>query len=85
MSMTPQEINAMAESVAKRVSAILTGQPRLIDRYSLAERLGLSVPTIERLTRNGKISVICAGRRRLYDPDKTIAELANASDPKAAS
>ncbi|TVP98122.1 MAG: DNA-binding protein [Planctomycetaceae bacterium] len=55
---------------------LLSSQPRLLDRNSLADRLGVSLATIERLTRFGKISVIRVGSRCLYDADQVVAELA---------
>jgi len=76
MVLSPQELDAVAEGVAARLPMLLSGQPRLLDRHSLADRLGLSVPTIERLTRKGKISVIRVGRRCLYEPDRVVSELA---------
>lgn len=75
MVLSPQELDAVAEGIVAR----LQKQPRLVDRNRLAERLGLSVATIERLTRFGKISVIRAGTRCLYDADRVVAELAAGS------
>jgi phage terminase Nu1 subunit (DNA packaging protein) len=71
MVLSPQELDAVAEGIAAR----LRSQPRLVDRNRLAELVGLSVATIERLTRFGKIPVIRAGSRCLYDVDRVVAEL----------
>lgn len=76
MVLSPKELDAVAEGVAARLAVLMSSPPRLLDRHSLAERLGLSVPTIERLTRSGKISVIRARRRCLYDVNQVLAELA---------
>jgi|688.fasta_scaffold1707296_1 excisionase family DNA binding protein len=76
MPLSPKELDAVADAVASRLMPFLKGHSRLIDRHSLADRLGLSVPTIERLTRSGRISVIRAGRRCLYDVDRVVDELA---------
>jgi excisionase family DNA binding protein len=75
MVLSPKELDVVAEGVAARLATLMSSPARLLDRHSLAERLGLSVPTIERLTRSGKISVIRAGRRCLYDADQVVAEL----------
>jgi hypothetical protein len=79
MVLSPKELDAVAEGVAARLPMLLNSQQRLLDRQSLADRLGLSVATIERLTRFGKISVIRAGSRCLYDADRVVAELAAGS------
>lgn len=65
--MTPSELEAFAEKVAERVADKLSSRPELVDRGELARLLGLSVPTIERLTAKGAIPCVRFGRRVLYD------------------
>ncbi|MCA9213794.1 MAG: DNA-binding protein [Planctomycetales bacterium] len=62
----------ISDGVAER----LGNQRRLVDRPQLAEIVGLSVATIDRRIRAGKISCIRDGRRVLFDPAVTISELA---------
>ncbi len=79
MVLSPKELDSVAEGVAARLAVLMSSPPRLSDRPTLAERIGLSVPTIERLTRSGQISVIRVGRRCLYDVDRVVNELATRS------
>ena len=73
--MTPHEISQLAEAVAKIVADRLASRPLLVDRVDLAPMLGLSVPTIERRTRDGSIPCIRIGRRVLYDPQAVVAAM----------
>lgn len=75
MSITPSELAALAESIATAVADRLANQPRLIDRHALAVHLGVSVPTIDRLRRNGQITSISVGSRILFDPNSVIEDL----------
>lgn len=73
MSLTPQELERLADAVAERLAAKLLDQPKLVDRVELARVLGVSVPTIERLSATGAIPVVRMGRRVLFDPAAVIA------------
>jgi excisionase family DNA binding protein len=73
MSFTPHELDRLADAVADRLAAKLLDQPKLVDRVELARVLGVSVPTIERLSAAGSIPVVRMGRRVLFDPAAVIA------------
>lgn len=75
VTLSPAELDRLAESIADR----LANRPRLVDRVELARTLGLSVPTIERYTRSGKIACVRIGRRVLYAPDAVIESLSVAA------
>lgn len=75
MTLSPAELEAFVDAIATRVAQKLSNRPLLVDRYSLAEIVGVSVPTVERLQRNGIIPVIRVGRRTLYDPQEVITAL----------
>lgn len=78
--MTPADLEQFAVTVADRVADRLAAQPRTVDRHGLAEILGVSVPTIERLQRAGAIPVLRMGRSVRYVPDSVIDALASAED-----
>lgn len=80
MSLSPQEIAALADAVAEQVVDKLTSRPRLVDRYELAKLLSVSVPTIERLSAAGDIPLVRMGRRVLYDPAAVIAARSTSTD-----
>lgn len=79
LPLSPVEMDRWASLVADRVAERLAGVPRLVDRVRLAELLGVSVPTIERLTSAGELPIVRMGRRVLYDPAAVI----EARTPKA--
>ena len=67
--MSPFEIEQLAQAVAERVSARLSSRPAddaLIDCHAVAELLGCSVPTVERLTKSGELPSVKVGRLRRY-------------------
>jgi excisionase family DNA binding protein len=69
MSLTPVEIDRIADVVADRVAARLSGRSdadALVDCHAAAELLNCSVPTVERLTRSGEIPSVKVGRLRRY-------------------
>jgi excisionase family DNA binding protein len=69
MSMTPHEIDTLADALAERVAALLGGRSdadALVDCHAAAALLGCSVPTVERLTRTGEIPSLKVGRLRRY-------------------
>ncbi|MFN6130942.1 MAG: helix-turn-helix domain-containing protein [Planctomycetota bacterium] len=66
--MTPDELERIAEAVAERVAAKMTGMDPdpMGDRHQAAKWLGVSVATVERLTRSGAIPSVKLGRLRRY-------------------
>ena len=65
--MSPHEIDALAIRVAERVAALMSRpDDALIDAHAVAELLGCSVPTVERLTRDGRLDSLKVGRLRRY-------------------
>lgn len=79
-SLSPADLDRLADAVAARVADRLSGRPRLVDRVDLAYVLGVSVPTVERHVRNGAIPCVRLGRRVLFDPGAVVVAL---SDPGA--
>lgn len=75
MSISPADFEALTSAIAEAVAVRLANTPRLVDRNVLARLIGVSVPTIERLQREGKIPIVRAGARVLYDPNAIIAAL----------
>jgi len=68
MSLTPFEIERLAEVIADKIAAKLSEQrtDALIDVHGAAALLSCSVPTIERRTRDGSIPSVKVGRLRRY-------------------
>jgi len=67
--MSPHEIDALADAIADRVSSRLSSHvdiDALVDCHQVAELLGCSVPTVERLTKSGEIPSCKVGRLRRY-------------------
>ena len=65
MSLTPIEIQQLADAIAERLSSRATGDVYL-DALGAAALLACSVPTIERLTKSGEIPSVKFGRLRRY-------------------
>lgn len=64
MSLTPIEIEQLADLIAERLSR-RTGDV-FLDSIQAAAMLACSVPTIERLTKSGVIPSVKVGRLRRY-------------------
>lgn len=67
--LTPVEIDRLADALADRVASRLAGRvdaDALLDVHGAAELLACSVPTIERLTRDGHLPSVKVGRLRRY-------------------
>lgn len=79
MSLSPRELDELADRIAERLAERMgrNDGARLVDRVALAERLGVSVPTIERRQAAGELPCIRVGRRVLYDPAVVIAALSS--------
>jgi excisionase family DNA binding protein len=87
MSLTPFEIESLADALADRVSARLSHRiepDALIDVHAAAELLGCSVPTVERLTRTGEIPSMKVGRLRRYRRADLIGRQNNNGGPSNA-
>ena len=67
MSLSPLEIEQLADAIAKRL-AVRTSPDSLINVQAVAELYGCSVPTVERLTKSGEIPSLKVGRLRRRDP-----------------
>ncbi len=65
MSLTPVEIDKLADAIAERLASHTTGDV-MLDAIGAAALLAYSVPTIERLTKAGAIPSIKVGRLRRY-------------------
>ena len=69
MTLSPAELDRLAEALADRLAARLSEGPGgsgLVDVHGAAEVLNCSVPTIERARRRGEIPSIRVGRLRRY-------------------
>ncbi len=64
--MSPHEIDSLADAIADRLQSRLSQVDAMIDVHAVAELLGCSVPTVERLTRSGEIPSHKVGRLRRY-------------------
>ncbi len=63
--MTPLEISQLADAIAERLASRATGDVWL-DALGAASLLACSVPTVERLTKAGRIPSVKVGRLRRY-------------------
>lgn len=70
-------VDQIAEAVAGRISADSTQEPtgELVDEPTMAKRLGISQPTLQRQRTAGKVPFVRLGRRILYAPSKVTAAL----------
>jgi len=67
MSMTPHEIDQLADAIAERLAGrVSDGADEIGDVHDAAKWLGCSVPTIERAVRRGEIPSIKVGRLRRF-------------------
>lgn len=69
MSLTPLELDQLAEVVADRVARMMAVQAdpeALTDVHGAAALLACSVPTVERLTKSGDLPSLKVGRLRRY-------------------
>ncbi|GAA4455343.1 hypothetical protein GCM10023156_29170 [Novipirellula rosea] len=78
---------AVASAVYAKMQPLLAtaSAPRLVDGDRLAELLGVSRPTVDRMRSSGEIPSVSIGRRRLYDPNAVIAALGESSNEKGAA
>ena len=68
MSLSPAELDRLAEAIAERLAGRLGGGAgdEIGDVHAAARWLGCSVPTLERAVRRGEIPTIKVGRLRRY-------------------
>ena len=74
-TLTPAELSELAKAIADAVADRLSSRPRLTDRHGLAEQLGVSVPTVDRLRAAGRIRPVMVGSRPMFDTDDVVAQL----------
>ncbi len=73
---TAGQLELLADMVAER----LARQPRCVDKHELAQKLGVSTSTVERLMAEKKVPVLRLKRRVLFDIEAVLAALAANSD-----
>ena len=74
--MSPHELDTLADAIAERLSRRLSSQvdtDAMIDCHAVAELLGCSVPTVERLTKSGAIQSHKVGRLRRYRKSEVLS------------
>jgi len=66
--LSPEDLTKLAGAIAERIVSRLPAKQEmwLFDAYTLADAIGLSVPTIHRVVAAGSIPSIRAGGLRLY-------------------
>ena len=79
IELSPSQLTELADALASRLAECMSAQSALVDYHGLADWLGVSVPHVERLKREGAIPYVSAGRRVLFDR----AAVANALTKKA--
>ena len=73
--LSPFEIDSLADAICDRLSSRLSSQvgtDAMIDSHAVAELLGCSVPTVERLTKSGAIPSHKVGRLRRYQKSEVL-------------
>lgn len=73
--LSPSQLTDLADSIASRLAERMARQSSLLDYHGLAEWLGVSVPHVERMKREGSIPYVQAGRRVLFDRAAVAAAL----------
>jgi excisionase family DNA binding protein len=81
-SLTPLELETLADAVADRVAERLANRRRLLTRHELAEVINVSVPKLDTMLRDDELPVIRVGRKVLFDPHAVIQHLAQKSGGK---
>ena len=73
--LSPAQLETLSDQLADKVADRLANRRQLVDRYELAQRIGLSVPTIDRRRKDGVIPFMQTGNRILFDVDAVIVAL----------
>jgi excisionase family DNA binding protein len=74
--LSPLELDQIADQIAARVLERLSGQAdtdAALDVHQFADLLSCSVPTVERLTRSGKLPSFKVGNLRRYRRAEILA------------
>lgn len=74
---TSEDLEHFADRIAEAVSRRMDSRPLLVDRHELADLLGVSVPTIERMQRARRIPVVRIGRLVKYNPEAVMRALSD--------
>jgi excisionase family DNA binding protein len=75
-SLTPKELELLADAIAERVADRLANRRRLLTRHELAQVINVSVPKLDTMLRDDELPVIRVGRKVLFDPHAVIQHLA---------
>ena len=73
--LSPVQLSLLADSIAVRLAERLQNQSSLLDYSALAEWIGVSIPSVERLKREGRIPFVSVGRRIVFDRAAVAAAL----------
>ena len=79
LPLSPVDMEVLADMVADRVADRLSNRRRLLTRNELSEVIGVSVPKLDTMLRDGELPVIRVGRKVLFDPHAVIRQLAERS------
>ncbi len=75
IELSPAQLSELADALATRLAHRIETQSALLDYVGIADWLGVSVPHVEKLKREGRIPYIAAGRRVLFDRAAVSAAL----------
>ncbi len=78
-ALSPSDMELLANMIADRVADRMANRRKLLNRNELSEVIGVSVPKLDTMLRDGELPVIRVGRKVLFDPHAVIAHLANQS------
>lgn len=73
--LSPARMSELAQAIATEVAAKMIAEQALLDYKGLADWLGVSIPHIERLKREGVIPFIAIGRRVMFNRASVLAAL----------
>ncbi len=72
----PVDVDALADlladAVVRKVEPLLAQRRKLVDRPTMAELAGISVPALDRMVAAGRVPGVTAGSRRQVDPNRVI-------------
>ncbi len=76
LSLTPVELETLADTIADKVADRLANRRRLYTRVELSVAIGVSVAKIDTMLRDGELPVIRIGRKVLFDVPTVLDHLA---------
>ena len=79
---SPAQLAALADAIASRLADRLENQSALLDYSGLSQWLSCSIPSVERLKRQGRIPFVEIGRRVLFDRTAVLSALSKVSSLK---